>query len=204
VRARGVLIVLEGIDGSGKTTLAGGLARAIEASSRRVVVTKEPTDGPIGRQIRELARKGRDSVSADEEFELFHRDRIEHVNSLVRPSLAAGAVVIQDRSYFSSYAYQGERGVDRARILSLSEAIAPRPDVLLVVDVPAEVALERIKKTRGVAGADDFETIESLRRIRQVFLDLPEAVILDGTARTEDVLLRAMSVVSQKLGLDLG
>jgi dTMP kinase len=201
VPGRGALIVLEGIDGSGKTTLALAMAERIEALGRQVVVTKEPTDGPIGKQIRALAQAGRDRVSAEEEFELFHKDRTEHVRDLVRPALESGKIVIQDRSYFSSYAYQGERGVDRQHILEKSESIAPRPNLLLVVDVPAEIGLERIRRSRPAVGTDDFETLDSLRRVRQVFLHLPGAIVVDGTEGKEDVLERAMSAARQALGI---
>jgi dTMP kinase len=190
----GKLIVLEGIDGSGKTTLARGIADRLRARGREVVSTKEPTDGPIGQRIRALAATSREAISAEEEFRLFHEDRIAHVTELVRPSLAAGAIVVQDRSYFSTIAYQGERGLDRDRLRAISESVAPKPDVLLVVDVPAELALERIEVSRN-AKRDDFEKLESLRRIREVFLALPGAIVLDGRAAPEVLLDEALVAI---------
>lgn len=194
---KGLLIVLEGIDGSGKSTLARGIAAALEADGRTVVVTAEPTDGPHGRRIRELTRSGRRSeMTPDEEFQLFCDDRREHVAGLVRPALARGDVVVQDRSYFSTVAYQGDRGVDRERILEVSRTIAPEPDVLLVVDVPIAVALERIHATRGTP-ADDFEKADALTRARATFNAFEAATILDGTKPPEALLADALAVVAK-------
>ena len=130
----GLLIVIEGIDGSGKSTLARGLAERLRALGRHVIETREPTDGPDGQKIRTLAASGqRDQISAEEEFALFHRDRTEHVKSLIRPSLAAGHVVIQDRSYFSTMAYQGQRGIPLKEIRQRSEEVV----------TPARLAADR-------------------------------------------------------------
>jgi dTMP kinase len=192
------LVVFEGIDGGGKSTLSRALASELRGRGHEVLETREPTDGPIGRQIRALAASGRDQVSPDEEFRLFHEDRKIHVLEVVRPALARGAIVLQDRSHWSSYAYQGERGVDRARILAESRAIAPEADVLFVIDLPAEVALERIQKQRG-SETDDFERLESLRRIREVFRGIPRAVVLDGGRPPSEVAQAALERIASAL-----
>jgi dTMP kinase len=197
---RGKLIVLEGIDGSGKTTLARSIAEHLSRRGLRVVVTKEPTDGPLGQKIRAIAKEGRSTVSKEEELELFHRDREEHVRAVVRPALAEGAWVVQDRSFYSTVAYQGERGFDRQELLEKERSIAPDPDLLFVVDVPAETAIERIHHVRNLA-ADDFERLETLQRIRRVFLDLPSAEVLDGTMDKQALLKHAMDRISVRLSL---
>lgn len=197
----GKLIVLEGIDGSGKTTLSRGIAERLRALGLSVVVTKEPTDGPLGRRIREIAKHGRATVSKEEELDLFHRDREVHVRELVRPALERGAWVVQDRSFFSTVAYQGERGFDRAELLAKERAIAPDPDLLFVVDIPAETAVDRISRSRAELAKDDFEQLETLQRIRRVFLDLPSARVLDATKPREEVLEQAMNVISERLSL---
>jgi dTMP kinase len=189
----GVLIVLEGIDGSGKTTLARRLAQSLRDAGRTVVETREPTDGPYGRRIREIAASGRDGVTAEQELDLFMKDRAEHVAGVVRPALALGKVVVQDRSYFSTVAYQGERGLDRDRLLAMGRSVAPTPDVLLVVDVPAEVAVERIQSSRGFT--DDFEAVAALKTIRSVFLGFSEARVVDATADSDVTLARALVAV---------
>ncbi len=193
----GVLIVLEGIDGSGKTTLARRLAQSLRDAGRTVVETREPTDGPYGRRIRELAASGRDGVTAEQELDLFMKDRAEHVQSVVRPALALGQVVVQDRSYFSTVAYQGERGLDRERLLAMGRSVAPTPDVLLVVDVPAEVAADRIQSSRGFT--DDFEAVSALKTIRSVFLGFQEARVVDATSDPDTTLARALAAVRAAL-----
>jgi len=191
-----VLIVLEGIDGAGKTTLRDGLAARLERAGHEVVRTKEPTDGPLGKRIREIAKAGRDTVSAEEELALFHEDRKLHVQTLVLPALARGAVVLQDRSYFSTVAYQGERGLDRAKLLEMEQAIAPAPDVLFVLDLPPEASLERVR-SRGAS--DDFETLESLRRVREVFLGFEGKQVIDARRSPAEMLEAAWQVVAPRL-----
>jgi dTMP kinase len=197
---RGLLVVIEGIDGGGKTTLSRGLAADLRALGHSVVETREPTEGPFGQEIRALAANGRHAVSAEAEFRLFHEDRKEHIARVVGPALERGAIVLQDRSYFSSIAYQGERGLDRAFIRSESEKVAPKPDLLLVVDLPAELALERIKTARKTA-ADDFEKLESLRRIREVFLTeaCEGKTLIDATTSPEAMRAAARAAILARL-----
>ncbi|MBI2372880.1 MAG: dTMP kinase [Deltaproteobacteria bacterium] len=192
-------VVFEGIDGAGKTTLIRGVRGALEARGIPVVVTKEPTDGPIGRRIRELATRGRGTVSPEEELALFHEDRRIHVAEVVRPALVAGKTVLQDRSFYSTVAYQGDRGLDRAAILARSLEIAELPGLLLVVDLPAELALERLRQGRGVT--DDFESLSSLRRVRAVFQSFtesggpPPSHLLDGCLPENMLLSSALALI---------
>lgn len=195
----GLLIVLEGIDGSGKSTLARNIEAALQAKGYQTILTREPTDGPHGAKIRALAERGeRDGITPQEEFQLFHEDRKEHVAKVVQPALASGAVVIQDRSYFSTVAYQSLRGLDGAWILKESESVAPKPDVLLVVDVPVETALERISKSRGTP-RDDFERADALRKIRETFLGFEGAVVIDGLGAIKTVEEHALRAILPKL-----
>ncbi len=194
----GLLVVLEGIDGSGKSTLARGLQEALSTAGYQVVMTKEPTDGPLGQKIRELAANNqRESITAEEEFQLFHQDREQHVQSLVRPSLEEGKVVLQDRSYFSTMAYQSLRGLHPDGIRLRSEQIAPFPDILLVVDLQAHIGLERISGREG--GTDEFERVQDLRAVRKCFLTLEGADILNGDLSKEEVLAAGLKVVKAAL-----
>src|SRR5688572_15418123 len=106
---RGRLIALEGLDGCGKTTQAARIAEALHARGRDIVQTREPSEGPMGRKIRELARAG-ERVPAERELQLFTDDRRDHVAQVIEPALAAGRWVITDRYYLSTVAYQGARG----------------------------------------------------------------------------------------------
>ena len=122
---RGRLVALEGLDGCGKTTQAARIAEALRARGRDVVQTREPSEGPIGRKIRELARAG-ERVPAERELQLFTDDRREHVAQVIEPALAAGRWVITDRYFLSTVAYQGARGLDWREILAQQRSRVPR------------------------------------------------------------------------------
>ena len=182
----GLLIILEGIDGTGKSTQAKRLGEWFEARGREVVLSREPTDGPWGRKLRESAATGR--LSPEDELEYFLKDRRQHVEEVIQPALDAGKVVILDRYYFSTMAYQGARGFDPAEIRRKNEEFAPRPDLLVILDLNVDTALERI----GARGdtANEFEKRESLQRCREIFLSLadePFARVVDSGRSLDDV-----------------
>ena len=181
MKQAGLFIVLEGIDGTGKSTQAGLLADWFRAQGREVVASREPTDGPWGRQIRATAATGR--LAAEEELELFLKDRREHVEQLIAPALAAGKVVILDRYYFSTMAYQGSRGFDPLEIRARNEAFAPRPDLLVILDLDVDTALGRI----GARGdtANEFEKRDALARCREIFLSLKDEPFVHVVATDE-------------------
>ena len=182
-RLPGILVAFEGIDGAGKTTQAELLKRALEARGREVVATKEPTHGPYGQIIRKSAASGR--LSPEEELAAFHADRKEHVALVLQPALAAGRVVIVDRYFFSSAAYQGARGLDPEAILRENEGFAPLPDLLVFLDIEPEVGIDRIRKRPG--GSNLFEELESLRRCAAIFrrLERPYVRRIDGALPVE-------------------
>jgi dTMP kinase len=192
---RGVLVAFEGIDGSGKSTQARWLAEVAETLLDLTVVrTKEPTAGPWGQRLRDSQKQGR--LSPEAELDLFLRDRRDHVETLIAPALARGELVIVDRYYYSTAAYQGARGVaEPAELIRRNRAFAPKPDLVVLVDIEARLGLTRIHG-RGL-GQDTFESLENLERCRQIFLGLGEPHILtvDGArsplAVFGDVLARA-------------
>jgi dTMP kinase len=145
----GVLIALEGVDGVGKSTQAANLAATLARSGHRVLLTREPTEGPTGRSLREyLAGKERRLTPA-QELALFQADRREHVEHTIRPALERAWVVITDRYYYSSAAYQGALGLDPEVILAESESFAPRPDLVVIFTLPLTLALTRRLEARG-------------------------------------------------------
>jgi len=191
-RRSGFLLAIEGIDGGGKSTLALALATHFRARSLAVVLTREPTDGPHGMRIRAAGAEGR--LPADEERRLFVLDRRQHVREVIGPALRAGHMVISDRYYFSSMAYQGSRGFAVADLRAENEAFAPVPQALIVIDLEVELALSRILARRGQA--DAFERAETLAAVREVFLssaqDHPAALVLDGAAPPERLVRESL------------
>lgn len=194
--AKGLLIVIEGIDGTGKSTQARRLGEWFASKGREVVLSREPTDGPWGKKLRESAASGR--LSPEDELEYFLKDRRQHVAEKIAPALAAGKVVILDRYYFSTMAYQGARGFDPAEIRRLNEEFAPLPDLLLILDLDVDSAHRRIGH-RGDS-ANEFEKRDNLERCREVFLSLkdePFVRIIDSTGSLDDVSARILASVGQ-------
>ena len=175
----GFLIAIEGIDGAGKSTQAQVLRDCLAARGLKVVLTKEPTTGKWGRLLRDSAQTGR--LSIEEEVETFLKDRREHVAELILPRLREGCVVIVDRYYFSTAAYQGARGVDPQELLRRNEQFAPEPDLLVLFDLEVERGLDRVR-TRGDR-ANLFEQTEALRRAREIFLSIQKPYLLKIDAR---------------------
>ncbi len=195
MKQQGLFIVLEGIDGTGKSTQCRLLAEWFRALGREVTASREPTDGPWGRQLRATATSGR--LSAEDELELFLKDRRQHVEELILPALAEGKVVILDRYYFSTMAYQGCRGFDPAEIRRRNEAFAPRPDLLIILDVEVDTALSRIGGRGDVA--NEFEKRDALSRCREIFLSLagePFARIVPVDSPPEAVQSRIREIVA--------
>jgi dTMP kinase len=111
----GILLAVDGIDGAGKTTQVKLLADALRAAGENVLASKEPTDGQWGRRLRQSAQNGR--LSLEDELHAFIEDRKEHVATTILPALAAGSVVLLDRYFYSTIAYQGARGADVATLV---------------------------------------------------------------------------------------
>lgn len=196
----GLLIAIDGIDGAGKTTLADRLRQRIEAAGASVLQSKEPTAGQWGRKLRESAAAGR--LSPAEELEYLLLDRRQHVADLVMPALEQGSVVILDRYFPSTIAYQGAAGLPVEDLLVANE-FAPAPDLLLLLDVDPEVGLARIR-SRGDK-PNHFETAENLAACREIFLslDLPNMHVVDASEDADSVLeqahARALLAITAKL-----
>ena len=164
------------------------------------MLSREPTDGPWGKKLRESAASGR--LSAADELEYFLNDRRQHVAEIIAPALATGKVVILDRYYFSTMAYQGARGFNPAEIRRRNEEFAPVPDLLVILDLDVDSAHLRI----GCRGdtANEFEQRENLQRCRTIFLSLKEepfARVISSDGTTAEVALRIRQVVAESPAL---
>lgn len=194
--APGLLIAIEGIDGTGKSTQARRLGECFQTHGREVVLSREPTAGPWGKQLRESAATGR--LSPAEELEYFLNDRRQHVKEMIAPALAAGKVVILDRYYFSTMAYQGACGLDPAAIRRANEEFAPVPDLLLILDLDVSAAIGRIG-SRGDT-ANQFEQRDNLQRCREIFLSLkdePFVRVIDSNGTIDEVSANIRLAVRQ-------
>ncbi len=168
---RGFLLALEGVDGCGKSTQAGLLARALQERGLEVVLTCEPTDGPLGRQIREYFQGPNRYLTPKEELNLFMADRRDHLETVINPALAEGKIVITDRYYYSSVAYQGALGLDPDRVLAQNEFLAVRPDLTVILTLPVATALARLagstQRARQVSENPDY-----LERVAAIYASL--------------------------------
>ncbi len=190
----GFLIAIEGIDGAGKSTQIRALAEILRALGHEVVVSREPTYGQHGKQLRDSAASGR--LTASEEHRLLLLDRREHIDTLVGPALDRGAIVLLDRYYFSSIAYQGAAGLDPETIRRDNEVFAPKPNLLVIFDLPVQDGLERIAARGEQPNA--FEATATLERCRARFLamlDLPFARRVDATQSPDQVREQLVALV---------
>lgn len=163
---KGILIVFEGIDGTGKSTQLRLLAKSLSANGYEVISTREPTESVYGRRIRELYLN-RHETTKEEELELFIMDRKDHFKKLLAPQLAKKRIILCDRYYLSTIAYQGAAGVD-TEIIKEKNQFAPEPDIALLLQLPLQLSIERITKNRGDS-LNDFEQENSLRKVDEIF-----------------------------------
>ncbi len=167
---KGLLIVFEGIDGSGKTTLAKLLTDRLAAKGHNVLFTYEPTSGRWGTELRKSFTANQ-RLGPEKELDLFLRDRKEHVEQVIRPKLEKGYIIICDRYYYSTMAYQGARGMDPSLIEKSNEAFAPKPDILFLLKINPENALKRIQQRRKEV-PNNFEKLDYLQKVDEIFDDL--------------------------------
>lgn len=170
---RGLFITLEGGDGAGKSTHAARLEAFLTEQGRTVVRTREPGGTDLGQQLREILLHHPGDLHPRAEALIFAADRAHHIATVVRPALAAGSVVLQDRYIDSSVAYQGsgrDLGADEIRSLSEWATEGLTPDLTILLDLDPVVARERMQGER--AGLDRLESLELdfHRRVREQFL----------------------------------
>ena len=191
----GVFIVIEGLDGSGKTTQANLLAAEL-AKTRKVWLTAEPSHGKIGSFIRECCLYEDTRLPTEAEALLFAADRIEHLQTEIKPALDAGKVVICDRYTYSSLAYQGSAGLSLDWIKTIN-ARALEPDFAIFIDVSPEKVIERLQRKRSV-----METLDTQKKVREVYLkyvEKGELISIDGDKPKEAVAGALFVKVSEML-----
>ena len=205
----GLFISFEGIDGSGKSTQAKLLARALEDLGHEVVLTREPGGSPGAEEIRSLVLEGDpDRWSAQTELLLFTAARRDHLERLIDPALAAGKNVITDRFADSTRMYQGTRSGDlRAMVDQLHDLVIGRePDLTFLIDMDPDLGLARAKGRGGTEERFEDFGADLQHKMRAGFLDLAQQYsgrfrVIDGTRDVEtvaaDVLQIALGALSR-------
>jgi dTMP kinase len=199
----GRLITLEGGEGAGKSTQARMLAEALCELGLPVLRTREPGGAPGAEFLREVLLSGRIDWSASAETMLHVAARMEHVARTIRPAIEAGTWVVCDRFHDSTMAYQGYGlGVDRGMIEALGAMVGVVPDLTLVLDLPREVAVARL---RGRGAMDDrYERLDEdfHRRVNAGFRAIavqPRCVLVDAAHDATVVHTALMAVVRRLL-----
>ena len=173
----------------------------LRRAGHEVIETCEPTAGPIGRRIREMARSGVE-VPGETELQWFTDDRREHVRKVIAPSLGRGSVVVTDRYFLSTVAYQGARGLDAKAILEASEAEFPLPDLVLLLEVDPAQGQGRLR-ARGGEIEGVFERQAFQEKVAGEFCAIDRAYVARIDARgDEDSVAKAVAErVRETLGL---
>lgn len=159
-----------------------------------VVTFSEPSESEWGKQLRRISKNRR--LSPKKEFELFLKDRQEDVNKNILPALKKRNIVIMDRYYYS-HVYQAARGMDLKYMIRENEKFAPKPDLIIILDLPVEVALKRLTKNRKYL--DKFEKKEYLNKVRNLYLNLgsklQNAYIIDANKNPDEIVNTIMEII---------
>ena len=183
-------ICIEGGDGSGKGTQVKLLAKWLQERGYEVYTTSEPTSGPVGKLIKKILVQDLD-VDPKALALLFTADRYDHQKG-IRQALAEGKVVIADRYYLSTYAYQSAQGVDLKWMKELHKYIL-KPNVQIVLDVEPEVAKERLHT------AEKFEKLEFMKKVREKYIALEEGFVISSVVKKEDTEKEIRNIVEKFL-----
>ena len=207
---RGRLITFEGGEGTGKSTHAALVADRLKSLGIGVVLTREPGGSPGAEVIRHVLLSGvAKPLGPEAEAMLFAAARDDHVRNTIEPALARGAWVVSDRFIDSTRVYQGSLGHLDPKFMRALERVTVgelRPDLTFILDVPAQVGLERAKERRAGGSADRFES-ESLsfhEELRQAFRMLvmsegARCVVIDATEAKQTVADRIWKTVNDRL-----
>jgi dTMP kinase len=208
----GRFITFEGGEGAGKSTQARLLADRLRDAGERVVVTREPGGTPVAEGVRKLLLSGSvKPLGSEAEAFLFAAARADHVDRLIRPSLARGEWVISDRFTDSTHVYQGASGGVDEELLTALDHLAvgrTRPSLTFVLDLPAEIGLRRVASRLAATGEapDRFEgdAIALHRRRREAYLDIashePErCVVINADRPEQDIAEDVWRAVASRL-----
>jgi len=186
---KNLFIVFDGLDGSGKGEMIKRLEKYLTSKNFKILVTREPTDGDYGKEIKRVLREEKDPlVSAEKCLVFFVKDREDHLANEIEPFLKEGTVIC-DRYYYSTLAFQHTQGIDMEKVVFQNMNFRT-PDITFILDLPVDVALERIDK-RGEA-KEKFEQLEFMKELRQNFLKLKDTLddnikVIDASKSKDEV-----------------
>ena len=198
---KSIFIVLDGVDGSGKGEMLLRLHKWLFSLDKkyRILTTREPTYGTYGKLVREILKNDKDPIKNKERcLDLFIKDRKQHIENTISPFLAAADgdsvnIVICDRYYYSTIAFQHTQGIDLQKVIDLNKDLL-KPDIAFILDVPVETALERM----GIRGKDreKFEDKKFMEKLRENYLELKDKLkdnitIIDAN-KTKDQVFEAI------------
>ena len=199
--SKGLFVTFEGTDGCGKTTQIELLKTYLENKGFEVILTREPGAKGLGTKLREILLNYDGEVSSNCESFLFLADRAQHVDTLIKPAIENGKIVLCDRHTDSTVAYQGYgRGLDLEQINMLNNIATSglKPNITFVFDIDIETAQERVGKSK-----DRMESagLEFFKRVRQGYLEIaksePERVkVLDATQKVEQISEQVINYIN--------
>ena len=192
---RGFFVCLEGLDGCGKSTQAKLLVRRLKRNCD-AVYTAEPSNGRIGRFIKQQCLHSDKRRLPEVEALLFAADRSEHVENTILPALKKKQIIVSDRYIYSSLAYQGSTGLDLEWINKINEH-SIRPDLSLFIDVEPEIVVQRLKPKKSV-----MENLDTQKKVRQVYMkyvEKGELLRVNGNKPKQEVAQEIFNIVQDKL-----
>jgi dTMP kinase len=203
----GLFLTFEGGDGSGKSTQSALLESWLVEQGRTVVSTREPGGTEVGDEIREIVLHRRGHIVPRAEALLYAADRAHHIATVVRPALARGDIVLQDRYLDSSVAYQGvgrELEADEVRKLSLWATEGLLPDITVLLDLDVAIGRDRLDESRTRYDRLESEAAEFHARVRDAYLALAAAeperfLVLDATKPVDELAASIRARVSAAL-----